>query len=364
LHINELSKILNNFFKFRKPRADCLAQLIRAMLIVKTVNFAHLSVGFKTQAKPESSYKRIQRFFRFFHFDATALTSMVLSLFHMKNKKLTLMLDRTNWKFGVLDINILILAVAYKGISIPLVWFCLPKKGNSNTLERIDLVKKILCFIGPQNIEWLLGDREFIGEAWIKWLDDNKINFLLRVRNNSLLEGKIRIDDFFHYLPPKKRVKNCAVYLWGRPLILSTRWSYNKDELVTLISNRKCRCPFDVYRKRWEIETFFGCLKTRGFCFEDTHLVHLKRIENLICVLVIAFCWSHLVGEQKDSEIPIKKKSHGRKEKSLFRYGFDELRGIFLNFESKIEDFIKWIKLLIIEPLDYGFEGVKKNVLY
>ena len=118
MHISELSKILNDYFKFHKPRADCLAQLIRAMHLVKTVNFAHLSLGFMTQAKPESSYKRIQRFFRFFSFDRTAVTSMVLSLFQLKNKQLILMIDRTNWKFGALDINILLLAVAYKGISI------------------------------------------------------------------------------------------------------------------------------------------------------------------------------------------------------------------------------------------------------
>lgn len=355
--INELSRILNDHFKFNKPRADCIAQLVRAMLLVKTVNFSHLSIAFKTQAKPESSYKRIQRFFRFFHFDAVAVTSMVLSLFQLKNKKLTLMLDRTNWKLGSVDINILVLAVAYKGIAIPLVWSCLPKKGNSNSLERIDLIKRVLLLIGPQNINWLLGDREFVGGNWIKWLEEKGINFLLRIRNNSLLEEKIRVDDFFKNLPQKKRIKNCKISLWKTHFFLSTRWSYNKDELVTLISNRKTRNPFDIYRKRWEIETFFGCLKTRGFCFEDTHLIHLKRIENLICVLVIAFCWSHLVGEKKEAEIPIKRKYHGRKAKSIFRYGFDELRGIFLNIESKSKQFFKWVNLLIVRPLEVQLDG-------
>ena len=87
-------------------------------------------------------------------------------------------------------------------------------------------------------------------------------------------------------------------------------------------------------------------------------------MENLICVLVIAFCWSYLVGEQKNSENPIKIKSHGRKEKSLFRYGFDELRGIFLNFENKIEKFRKWMSLLINNTLENDFGEVSKNVLY
>ncbi len=57
--INELSKILNQYFNFHKSRSDCLAQLIRAMITVKTVNFTHLATSFMTQALPESCYKRV-----------------------------------------------------------------------------------------------------------------------------------------------------------------------------------------------------------------------------------------------------------------------------------------------------------------
>ena len=129
---------------------------------------------------------------------------------------------------------------------------------------------------------------------------------------------------------------------------MSTRWSYKKDELVTIISNRKWKHPFKIYQKRWEIETFFGCLKKRGFCFEDTHLIHIDRIEKLIYVLTIAFCWSHLVGEKKAEEAPIKKKSHGRKAQSIFRYGFDELRRIFLSPTNRFRALLRWFKLLIV----------------
>jgi hypothetical protein len=273
---------------------------------------------------------------------------MVITLFGLKNKKLSLALDRTNWKFGKLDINILMLTVAYRGIGLPLMWSCLQKRGNSNTLERIDLIKRILLLIDPENIYCLLGDREFIGAEWIKWLDDQNIPFLFRVRNNSLLEGALPVSAFFWRLTPRKKVKNGKTVLWGRAVYLSTRWSYKKDELVTIISNRQFQSPFKLYRKRWEIETFFGCLKKRGFCFEDTHLTDIARIEKLVCVLTVAFCWSHLVGEKKEEEFPIEIKSHGRRAKSVFRYGFDELRRLFLNPRKKIRLFSKWLKLLIV----------------
>jgi len=348
MHINELSKILNQHFNFHKARSDCLAQLVIAMVTVKTVNFTHLATAFITESFPESCYKRIQRFFRFLKFDPFALASMVIILFDLKDKKLILALDRTNWKFGRIDINILMLTVAYKGIALPLMWSCLKKRGNSNTLERIDLIKRILLLIRPENIDCLIGDREFVGAEWIQWLDDQDIPFLVRIRNNTLLEGVLPVNAFFRGLPFGRKVKNGKITLWGKNVYLSTRWSYKKDELVTVISNRKFSNPFKLYRKRWEIETFFGCLKKRGFCFEDTHLIHISRIEKLVFVLTIAFCWSHLVGEAKEEAAPIKTKSHGRKAKSTFRYGFDELRGIFLRLTEKTEAFMMCLKLLII----------------
>ena len=348
MHINELSKVLNQYFNFHKARSDCLAQLVIGMITVKTVNFTHIATAFFTKSLPESSYKRIQRFFRFLKFDPFAVASMVITLFDLKDKKLTLALDRTNWKFGRLDINVLMLTVAYKGIALPLMWSCLKKRGNSNTSERIGLIKRILLLIGPENIACLLGDREFIGADWIQWLDDQGIPFLFRIRNNSLLEGVFPVKAFFRRLPSDKKVKNGAIDLWGKNVYLSTRWSYKKDELITIISNRQFKNPFKFYSKRWEIETFFGCLKKRGFCFEDTHLIHLSRIEKLIFVLTIAFCWAHLVGEAKEEKIPIKTKSHGRKAKSTFRYGFDELQGIFLKLKEKLETFIVHLKLLTV----------------
>jgi len=323
------------------------------MISVKTVNFTHLATAFITKSFPESCYKRIQRFFRFLKFDPLAIASMVISLFDLKNKKLTLALDRTNWKFGRIDINILMLTVAHKGMALPLMWSCLKKRGNSNTLERIHLIKRILLLIGPKNIDCLLGDREFVGAEWIQWLDDQGISFLFRIRNNSLLEEVLPVEAFFRRLPFGKKVKNAKTFLWGKSVYLSTRRSYKKDELVTLISNRKFQNPFKRYRKRWEIETFFGCLKKRGFCFEDTHLIHISRLEKLVFVLTVAFCWSHLVGESKEEEIPIKTKSHARKAKSTFRYGFDELRGIFLRVTEKFEAFMRCLKLLIIsDPIE------------
>ena len=52
----------------------------------------------------------------------------------------------------------------------------------------------------------------------------------------------------------------------------------------------KFKYALEMYKKRWEIEILFGCLKTRGFRMEDTHITDLDKIEKLVFVLAIAFC--------------------------------------------------------------------------
>ena len=59
------------------------------------------------------------------------------------------------------------------------------------------------------------------------------------------------------------------------------------------------------YKRRWEIETLFKALKSQGFDFAATHLTELDRIEKLLALLAIAFCWAHLLGEWLHEQKPI-----------------------------------------------------------
>ena len=88
------------------------------------------------------------------------------------------------------------------------------------------------------------------------------------------------------------------------------------------------------YARRWEIETLFSCLKSRGFRLEETHLLHPERLKKLIALLALAFCWAHIIGEWLTLKQPLKIKKHGRKACSIFRHGFDHLRRILCNLAS------------------------------
>ncbi|MBQ8674004.1 MAG: hypothetical protein IJ511_08150, partial [Bacteroides sp.] len=52
-------------------------------------------------------------------------------------------------QFGSFDINALVLGVTYKGVAFPLLFRLLPKRGNSNTLERKQIMERfILRYLG------------------------------------------------------------------------------------------------------------------------------------------------------------------------------------------------------------------------
>ena len=68
----------------------------------------------------------------------------------------------------------------------------------------------------------------------------------------------------------------------------------------------------------------------------------------MIALLALAFAWAFLVGQWLAQTKPLKLKTHGRKEKSLFRYGLDHLQYILLNIDDQIDAFIQCLWLLVL----------------
>ena len=327
-HISELQKTLSDFFDWHKSRLDCLAQILQALFTVRTVNLTQIAAAFKTSVKEESSYRRVCRFFTGFSFDISTIVLLILRLFPL-GEKYVLILDRTNWRWGKSPINILVLSVAHLGISIPIFWVVLDLEGNSCINDRVAILKRAIQRLGAAKIEALLADREFIGTEWFEFLIANKIPFAIRIKQNSQLKTKegltISAGMLRKYLG-RKKVVNYPIILWGHSLYVSVERRNGAKEQMIIVSNFEFENPLALYRRRWEIETMFGCLKGRGFRMEDTHMTDADKIEKLLFVLVIGFCWAYRTGDIKAQEAPIEIKTHGRKARSLFREGLNWIR--------------------------------------
>lgn len=354
-HISELQKTLSHFLDWNKARLTCLVQILQALFCVRTANMAQIAEAFHTKVKGESSYRRIQRFFKEFSFDMSCIVVLVLNLFVM-NGKFTLIMDRTNWKWGKKHINIFMLSVEHFGIGIPLFWMILDSAGNSKTKERIELLQKVIRRFGFERIEVLLADREFIGEPWFCFLIENKIPFVIRVKQNFMVSGirpgyEVPIRELLKNLNGlRKKVLNQPIFLWGHALYASVEHAKGAKEPMIVVSNKPFSNAIKVYRKRWGIETLFACLKTRGFRIEDTHMTDRDKIEKLVFILALAFCWAYKTGEIQAKKISIMIKKHGRQARSVFRVGLSSIRSAIFRIDKRLDEFIALLWPINTQP--------------
>ena len=227
------------------------------------------------------------------------------------------------------------LSIVYRGIAIPLLWRLLDKRGNSDTAERIELIVRFIRQFGKSRLEILVADREFVGNVWFTWLLNEGIHFCIRIKSNCITTNarglETTVDALFYDLKPgEQKILFDKRKLWKQRLYLSGLRLSN-GELLVVATDELMGQPILTYGKRWEIECLFACLKSKGFNFEDTHITKLDRIEKLLALLTIAFCWAYKTGEWRNEQKAIKVKKHGRKAVSYFRYGLDVLRDFLLN---------------------------------
>ena len=325
------------FLGWHLARLKFFVSLICAITKLQTVNYEKLSRGIGGKAKAESNLRRIQRFFADFDFDMDIIARLVFHLLPA-SPPYCLSMDRTNWKFGNLDFNILTLIVCYKGVGIPLMWMMLPKKGNSNTSERKLLMQRYLNLFGSQNIECLVADREFIGKHWFEWLVHERIKFHIRIRENIWIhipgKGKVRVFWLFNFLKVNQamyyskivEINSNMVYLSGLKTVSDKGISF-----VIVASYNRDSDALLKYKDRWQIETMFKAMKSSGYNIEDTHLTDTVRLSKLIAIISIAFIWADRTGIHVNEKVkPIRILNNGRRAKSIFKYGLEKLMHILL----------------------------------
>lgn len=242
------------------------------------------------------------------------------------------------------------LGVVHEGVAFPLVWCLLDKRGNSNSAERMELFNQFLERFGEREIACLTADREFVGQDWFGYLLHEPLTpFRIRIReNHKLSDGRLshKVSVLFADLRVgQTKILRHKRRLWGHWVYIAAL-RLADGELLVVATQSAPKSAIVDYTKRWGIETLFGMFKTRGFCLESTHLKDPSRLSKLLALLSLALCWAILAGKWLHSFKPLTIKKHGRKAKSIFRYGLDHLRNIVLNLEQKMIEFLQMLQFL------------------
>ncbi len=263
-------------------------------------------------SKPESDYQRLLRFFNDENGEVLIRTilSVVFFIIGGTRRHRYIILDGTSWEYGSKKVHLLTLSVVHNGVSIPIWWQDLDKKGTSNQKERIALFKVAMKYYDLKG-KILLADREYIGGDWLSFLKREKIDFIIRVpkgryKNNVNRSrwgsGKKQHQKLWYdalerlALQPKyvdcgvaKEISLGADKYWFT-VYKNPKKEQKKDPLLYFISSIKNkRKVIKAYNIRWTIEDCFYHLKTNGFNMEAMNFKANAKIELLMAILAFIY---------------------------------------------------------------------------
>lgn len=323
------------------------------------------------QSSPAANYRRSTRFFNLPDEEKRALMRILVFLivFLIKDKEKIkyLTLDGTSWEIGDKKVQLLTLCIVYKGVSIPLWWEELDKKGHSNTKERKKVIRQASKVLNLKGLI-LLADREYIGKEWFNYLRNKGIGFIIRLKENTYVDAineasqRARKGDIFQKARYRKLIKmaqwkrysnigvskyfkmNSKTYTF---VVIQNPKQDPKAPLLFFISTLKDKIEIvKTYPIRWSIECCFKHLKSNGF---DLEAINLKApLKIMLMMAIVSFLYVLCVVEGF-KQLKTKKKSHYKEYKdgtktlavSVFVKGLDALNNMFSNLSSFLDFLIQ-----------------------
>lgn len=321
--INELIKSLN--IVKGKTHQEFSTKLILAMIESRSVHYSRLAEEIDENIELASIERKVERYFKEVSIDYYSLAVFLISFIH--HDSLVISVDRTEWDFGKLRINVLCAAICVGKMAIPFYFELLDNNsGNSNYADRILLFENIMNIVERGRVELLVMDREFIGNKWLTWLINQKVPFCVRVpEGHKITSSNGEVLYPRELLKDKKKHTENRVKVDGVIVNLSITYD-EKGELLYLIGTESANNLPKRYKRRWAIEVLFQAIKKRGFDLESSRIRTFERFKKLFALVSIAYtiCWA--VGIESGRKNPVRVKKHGYPQYSVFRRGLNIVR--------------------------------------
>jgi hypothetical protein len=282
-----------------------------------------------------------------------------------KLPEIILIVDRTDWEKRRHYINILSVAVSYKGRALPLYWMVFGKQGCSSLKQWKQVLFPVIIVL--QQMSWLsdkaihihvVADREFASPKLAEWLKTvYDVAVTLRIKANMYLTGEDTQETKVASLI-RKMTKGSQYVLYNQRLtrdssfkmnVLLT-WDEDYDEPLVIATTAENPAAADIiYEQRFNIEHMHKDWKSNAFDLEKTRVTDPKRIETLLIPIAFAYILCVLEGEQKEHNGEVRAPPKGKvRMVSLFLSG---LRAFvrYLHRES-LRQFKRFI-LQLLEPV-------------
>jgi hypothetical protein len=343
----------------------CLLPIARTVNLYKLKDYVG-GVLENGETQPGSHYKRLIRFFQ----DWGERQDLLHDLMRQNLRFLrgvgfkTLVMDGTSWTIGEAKVHYLVLSVLVGSVAVPIYWVQLEKIGASSQEERKAMFEAAFSLFDLKGMT-LLADREYIGKSWFKFLKENKIHFVIRLRvgdyfddvnaaqgkDYGRMQGKCAL---------KNKLVKKQIFLEGEPytIVMLPNPKVDADEpvMIFLTSLPNAVKAAELYAKRWKIECLFRHMKTNGYNLEDLNLKDPKKNLLMMAIVTTAYILAIREGLKRKNRIPTQHYSDGTEwpEVSIFREGLAVLTAKCYRFL----DFLNYV----FKALSTKNHAVFKNV--
>ena len=226
---------------------------------------------------------------------------------------LVLVLDRTEWMKRGTPMNVLDVALYYKGRAIPLFWLVFNRHGNSSFQDWKAVLTPVIEIL--RSTSWTQGkeihvvaDREFASPKLAEWLWVTfRVDSTLRLKRSEYLNSEAetaKVSKYLQQLHPGERrfLRGCTITQTNNFVMnVALFWEKGYEEpwiLMTTYAN--LRATIQTYGKRFGIEPMHKDWKSNAFVIEGTRVTDAKRIETLLIPIALCYVLCVLEGDRKE----------------------------------------------------------------
>lgn len=313
-------------------RVTNLVFLMMGIFLAKQVQTGVIASKVPVRAKRPSIVRRLERFL-----DNPAVrvrawykpVAVGLLQAARTSGQVRLIIDATKVSFHH---QLLMVAVAYHGRSLPIAWTWIPHtRGHSTQAQQLALLRYVKGLMPAGVPVSLVGDTEFGHTLVIEELTVWQWQYALRQSGHNLVMTRQSAT----FEPLDGLLTTVGDWLWMPSVVLTQASPYPTNLMLYwqrgekrpwLLATNLTHPPavLRLYARRMWIEEMFGDLKGHGFDLERSHLLCFLHLSRLTLAVALLYVWLVTEGAQaliqgRSSQVD----RTDRRDLSIFRIGLE-----------------------------------------
>jgi len=257
------------------------------------------------RTKQQSKIQRLRRLLDNPKLSAKAIYQPIVraALTGLRRQRVHLLLDRV----VLTDTqNVLLVSLAFRHRSLPLVWHVLPHQGSSSLSAQQKLLRAAAKLLPARVRITVQADSEFRSQQLFGWIRRRKWNAILGIRGNTpVTTDPARAGQkLTTWLPDRETVVYLnEVYLTEArqgPVNVLAWWDKDDRGVLTCYAvMTNLPATWQTYRigsRRMWIETLFRDWQSGGFALGKTGITNHERFERLIILVWLVSLWFVSIG--------------------------------------------------------------------